>query len=70
MDVGRSFTGTVTGVMNMSASLTASVTPIVYGMLFGQGYWVAPFLVSTAVLAGGALVWLCLIDPEKRIVDE
>ena len=70
MDVGRSFTGTVTGVMNMSASLTASVTPIVYGMLFGQGYWVAPFLVSTAVLIGGALVWLCLIDPEKRIVDE
>ena len=70
MDVGRSFTGTVTGVMNMSAALAASVTPIVYGTLFGQGYWVAPFVVSTAVLAGGALVWLCLIDPEKRIVDD
>ena len=69
MDVGGPFSGTVTGVMHTSASLAASVMPIVYGTLFGRGYWVAPFLVSAAVLTAGALVWQFLIDPEKAIVD-
>jgi len=41
----------------------------VYGTLFGRGYWVAPFLVSAAVLTAGALAWQFLIDPEKAIVD-
>jgi hypothetical protein len=55
--------------MNMSGALAASLTAIVYGSLFGRGYWVAPFLVSAAVLAIGALIWLFLIDPEKSVVD-
>ena len=29
--------------------------------LFGAGYWVAPFLVSAAVMLVGALIWLFLI---------
>ena len=69
MDVGGRFSGTVTGVMNMSGALAASFTAIVYGSLFGRGYWVAPFLVSAAVLAIGALIWIFLIDPEKSVVD-
>ena len=69
LGVGGGFSGTVTGVMNTSASLVASVTPIVYGTLFGRGYWVAPFLVSAAVFAAGALVWLVLLDPEKSVVE-
>lgn len=69
MDVGGRFSGTVTGVMNMSGSLAASLTPLVYGALFGRGYWVAPFLVSAAVLVAGALIWLFLIDPEQSVVD-
>jgi sugar phosphate permease len=68
MDVGGRFSGTVTGVMNMAGALAASLTPIVYGTLFGRGYWVAPFAVSAAVLALGALIWIFLIDPEKRVV--
>ena len=68
MDVGGRFSGTVTGVMNMTGALAASLTPIVYGTLFGRGYWVAPFAVSAAVLALGAVIWIFLIDPEKRIV--
>jgi len=32
--------------MNMAGALAASLTAIVYGNLFGQGLWVAPFLVS------------------------
>jgi len=70
MDVGGRFSGTVTGVMNMSGSLAASLTPIVYGSLFGRGYWVAPFLVSAAVLGAGALIWIFLIDPEKSVVAQ
>ena len=53
MDVGGRFSGTVTGVMNMAGALAASLTPIVYGTLFGRGYWVAPFVVSAAVMAAG-----------------
>jgi sugar phosphate permease len=70
MDVGGRFSGTVTGVMNMAGALAASLTAIVYGSLFGQGYWVAPFLVSAAVMAAGALIWIFLIDPDKRVVND
>jgi sugar phosphate permease len=69
MDVGGRFSGTVTGVMNMAGALAASFTPIVYGTLFGRGYWVAPFLVSAAVMTAGALIWMFLIDPEKSVVS-
>lgn len=69
LDVGGPFSGTVTGVMNASGSLAASLTPIVYGTLFGHGYWVAPFLASAGVLTAGALVWQFLIDPDQSIVE-
>jgi sugar phosphate permease len=69
MDVGGQFSGTVTGVMNMAGALAASFTAIVYGSLFGRGYWVAPFLVTAAVMALGAIVWIFLIDPEKSVVE-
>jgi len=68
MDVGGRFSGTVTGVMNMAGALAASLTAIVYGSLFGAGYWVAPFLVSAAVMGGGALIWAFLIDPDRSVV--
>ena len=38
------------------------------GSLFGRGYWVAPFLVSAAVMAVGALIWIFLIDPDRSVV--
>jgi MFS family permease len=68
MDVGGRFSGTVTGVMNMAGALAASLTAIVYGSLFGAGYWVAPFLVSAAVMGLGALIWAFLIDPDRSVV--
>jgi sugar phosphate permease len=69
MDVGGRFSGTVTGVMNMAGALAASLTAIVYGSLFGRGYWVAPFMVSAGVMALGAIIWIFLIDPEKSVVE-
>ncbi len=68
MDVGGRFSGTVTGVMNMAGALAGSLTPIVYGTLFGQGYWVAPFMVSAGVMTLGALIWTFLIDASKSVV--
>jgi len=68
MDVGGRFSGTVTGVMNMAGALAASLTAIVYGALFGAGHWVAPFLVSAAVMGLGALIWAFLIDPDRSVV--
>jgi sugar phosphate permease len=70
MDVGGRFSGTVTGVMNMAGALAASLTPIIYGTLFGRGYWVAPFVVSAAVMLAGALIWIFLINPEKSVVGD
>jgi sugar phosphate permease len=69
MDVGGRFSGTVTGIMNMVGAFFASFTAVVYGNLFGKGFWVAPFLVSAAVMIVGALFWIFLIDPEKMVVE-
>ncbi|HLJ24951.1 MAG TPA: MFS transporter [Candidatus Acidoferrales bacterium] len=68
MDVGGQFSGTVTGVMNMVGALGGASTAVVYGSLFNRGLWVAPFVVSAAVMLAGALIWIFLIDPEKSVV--
>jgi sugar phosphate permease len=68
MDVGGQFSGTVTGVMNMVGALGGSLAALVYGSLFDRGFWIAPFLVSAAVMTMGALIWMFLIDPERSVV--
>jgi sugar phosphate permease len=69
MDVGGQFSGTVTGVMNMVGALGGASTAVVYGSLFNRGLWVAPFVVSAAVMVVGALIWTFLIDPELSVVE-
>jgi MFS family permease len=69
MDVGGSFSGIVTAVMNMMGAIGASISPLVFGMLVQRGSWIAPFFVTAGVLVGGALVWTFLIDPERSVVD-
>jgi sugar phosphate permease len=69
MDVGGQFSGTVTGVMNMVGALGGASTALIYGALFDEGLWVAPFLVSSGVMVLGALTWIFLIDPEKSVVE-
>jgi sugar phosphate permease len=58
----------VTGVMNMVGALGGSLAALVYGSLFDRGFWIAPFLVSAAVMTMGALIWIFLIDPERSVV--
>jgi sugar phosphate permease len=70
MDVGGEFSGTVSSIMNSAGAIGASLSPIVFGFFVQRGTWVVPFLVTAGMLAGGALVWACLIDPEKSVVGE
>jgi sugar phosphate permease len=69
MDVGGTSSGTVTAVMNMVGAVGASISPLVFGFLVERGSWIAPFYVTAAVLASGALIWIFLIDPEKSVVE-
>jgi sugar phosphate permease len=70
MDVGGQFSGTVSGIMNMSGALAASVSPIIFGFLVQRGRWVTPFVISAGVMLAGALIWALLIDPEKSVVAD
>jgi sugar phosphate permease len=69
MDVGGEYSGTVSGVMNMAASLAASFSPVIFGFLVQRGFWIAPFFISAGVLLAGALIWAFLIDPEQSVVE-
>jgi sugar phosphate permease len=70
MDVGGEFSGTVTGIMNGTGALFgASLTPLVYGIFFAKGSWVAPFFINAGVFVMGALIWTFLINPERSVVE-
>jgi len=70
MDVGGEFSGTVSSIMNTAGAVGASASPIVFGFFVQRGTWVVPFLVTAGMLAGGALIWACLINPEKSVIGE
>ena len=66
-DIGGSFSGSISGFMNMGAqsggALTASLTPWIaahYG-------WTASFLVAASLCGIGAFAWL-LVDPDRKQV--
>ncbi len=64
-DIGASFSGSVSGFMNMGAqsggALTASLTP----WIAAQYGWGASFLVAASLCGVGALAWL-LVDPDRN----
>ena len=68
MDVAGPASGTVTGVMNTSGAVGASISPLVFGALVQGGSWSYPFFVTAGVLITGALIWIFLLDPEKSVV--
>jgi sugar phosphate permease len=70
MDVGGRFSGTVSGLMNMTGALVASVSPIIFGYLVQRGQWITPFFISAGVLLTGSIFWAFLIDPEKSVVGD
>jgi len=69
MDVSEKYSGTVSGVMNMTGSLAASMSPIIFGFLVQKGFWIAPFFIAAGVLLSGSLIWGFFIDPEISVVE-
>ena len=62
MDVGGRYAGTVSGAMNMMASIAGALSPLVIGYLLaftGQN-WTLTFYISSAVYGLGAICWLFL----------
>jgi sugar phosphate permease len=62
MDVGGRYAGTVSGAMNMMASIAGALSPLVIGYLLaftGQN-WTLTFYISSAVYGLGAVCWLFL----------
>lgn len=57
-DIGERHTGTLSGAMNMTASLTAAVMALVTGALFDAGQVALPFVIFAVVYGLGALCWL------------
>jgi len=45
------------------------LTPLVYGIFFAKGSWIAPFFINAGVFVMGALIWTLLINPERSVVE-
>jgi MFS transporter, ACS family, glucarate transporter len=69
LDVGSEYAGVVTGCMNTFGNLGGFAGPVVAGYVVSRwNSWSLPFLISAALYASGAVLWLA-IDPGKRIVQ-
>lgn len=68
MDVGGEYSGTVSGMMNMWGQFGGALSPSVFGILAGRGFWIAPFVIAAAFLIIGAAIWAFWIDPEKPVI--
>ena len=69
MHVGGTYSGTVSGVMNMAGNIGGALSPIVFGVLVQYGSWQAPFIVAAGLLVFGAAVWAFWLDPELSVIE-
>lgn len=69
MDIGKEYSGSVSGVMNTVGNGIGGISPIVFGFLAQREMWVAPFVVAAGVLVAGAFMWGFLVNPEKSVVE-
>lgn len=70
MDIGKEYSGSVSGLMNTIGTACGAISPIVFGFLAQRGMWVAPFVIATGVLIAGAVDWGFLLNPEKSVVEQ
>lgn len=67
LDVGKDYTGIVTGCMNTFGNLGGTLCPLVIGFIVERwGNWNIPFVLTGLVYLAGAGFWL-LINPEKSL---
>jgi nitrate/nitrite transporter NarK len=70
LDVGHEYAGTVSGMMNSVGNIGSFASPLIFGIIVqSTGSWAYPFMVSSALLVIGALLWL-KTDPELSIIEE
>jgi hypothetical protein len=53
----------------MGGQIVGATSPLIFGILVGQGSWVAPFVVSSGLLFVGAGIWAFWIDPDVSVID-
>ena len=63
MDTGGKYSGTVSGMMNMTGNFGGALSPIVFGVLVQVGSWQAPFIVAAGLLVAGSAVWAFWLIP-------
>ena len=70
LDVGHEYAGTVSGMMNSIGNVGSALSPLVFGAILQfTGSWVYPFIVASAILVVGVLLWLG-VNPELSVADE
>jgi MFS family permease len=69
MDIGKDYSGSVSGVMNMIGTGAGAMSPIIFGFLVDKGMWITPFVIAFCILIAGAFIWAFLVNAEKSVVD-
>ena len=69
MDISGGYSGSVSGIMNMVGQAGGVLSPIIFGALSQNGYWLTPLFITAAVLIPCAALWAFYIDPERSIVS-
>ncbi len=69
LDIAGGYAGIVFAVMNMIAQGAGATSMIIFGALVQRGYWLAPFLITAAILTGAALLWAFVINPERTVLQ-
>ncbi len=67
-DIGERHTGTLAGMMNMSASFTGALMASLTGQLFKAGSLTTPFVIFALVYGFGSLCWL-MVDTSKTLAQ-
>jgi len=70
MDTSGTFSGTVSGLMNMFGNFGAALSPVVFAYLAQHFDWQLPFIVTAVLLVAGAAIWAFWLDPERSCVDK
>ena len=70
MDIGKDYSGSVSGVMNMIGTGAGAMSPIIFGFLVQKGMWITPFVIAFCILIAGAFIWAFLVNAEKSVVDK
>jgi len=70
MDTSGTFSGTVSGLMNMFGNFGAAISPVAFAYLAQHFNWQVPFIVTAVLLVAGGTIWAFWLDPERSCVEK